>query len=731
MRDRVRTLSRSLCAGFSRLSIVLFTVVILGGISSLGAAVPTTLDVAQRDTVNPGLGMPPPEVDRTTPAATWRSFLELGAKGAFPAAAHCLDLTEIPEDRQFEAGLITAQRLFEVLRALGARKDAVTSDTPEGPLVGGKPANFLVPIRFARGGLRGEVWLRRTADKASGQLVWLFTRRTVSSVAVWYRVIVRHQKIAGGPLDAGLGTVPEGLDRSTPRDAFAGYLDACRHGDYLRAAFFLDLGAYPPARQAAVGRRLARRLRIVLERTSWIDVESLSNDPGGVPEPGLDDDDELLTTIDLKKTKVKLLLHRHFFSDGSWAWTFSRSTVAAIDPLYDQYGFGWLGDRLPAVFFNVQMAGVALWQWTGLLVLLVAAWLISLLLTPKLLAILRHGARRTKAKWDDELVAALDGPARLGIIATVLFLTVPWLGLSGPAAQTIGAIWKLLALLFLGWVLSRWVDIAVSVLAKGAAARKNEMARNFLPIFGRVMKTGVWAVCIVAVLDSVGIRVMGLVAGLGIGGVAIAFAAQKTIENLFGSLAIAVDRPFQIGDYVRLGDHEGTVLEVGLRSTRLRTMDRTVVSIPNGTLLSERVENYSARDRYRYRTTIGILYGSSRAQIELIVDEIKKLLLAHPGTYHDDVRVRFARFGDSALEIDIQTWILAHGYHDSTGVAEALNFEILGIVERSGSGFAFPSQTIYMARESGIDPELARKAEEELEQRREKGELWIPEPPGA
>jgi len=691
---------------------------------------PKPLEIAQREAINTGLGPAPEDLDRSTPAATWKSFLSLGAKGAAAAAAHCLDLTEVPTDRQFETGLRTAERLYEVLRALGAREDTVRSDSPEGPLAGGTPLNYVVALRFNRRGVRGEIWLRRTAATGSGEMVWLFTRRTVSSVALWYRILVRHEKIRRGPLDTGLGAVPDGIDRSTPRDTVKGYQEACRHGNYRRAAFYFDLNAIPEKRQNEAGPRLARRLRIVLERTTWIDPESLSNDPGGLPEPGLGDDEELLTTIELKKTKVKILLHRHFFPDGSWAWVFSRSTVAAIDPLYAQYGFGWLGDRLPAVFFNVVVAGVALWQWTALAIFLLLAWFVSLIVTPRLLAILRHAARKTKAAWDDELVAALDGPARLGIIATVLFITVPWLGLAGPAATTVGAIWKLLALLFLGWVLSRWVDIAMSILAKGAAARKNEMARNFLPIFGRVLKVGVWAICAVAVLDSVGIRVMGLVAGLGIGGVAIAFAAQKTIENLFGSLAIAVDRPFQIGDFVRLGDHEGTVTEVGLRSTRIRTMDRTVISIPNGTLLAERVENYSARDRYRYRTTIGLLYGSSRSQIELIVDEIKKLLLSHPKVHHDGVRVRFARFGDSALEIDVQTWILADDYHGSTAIAEELNFEILGIVEASGSGFAFPSQTIYMARESGIDPELARKAENEAGKRRSKGALWIPEPPG-
>ena len=125
----------------------------------LTATEPLILDIAQRDKINPGLGPPPEELDRSTPAATWKSFLSLGAGGSFSAAAHCLDLTEIPEDRQFEAGLTTAERLYRVLKVLGARPGAVTSASPEGPEVGGKPTNHLIPNRFERRGIKGEVWL--------------------------------------------------------------------------------------------------------------------------------------------------------------------------------------------------------------------------------------------------------------------------------------------------------------------------------------------------------------------------------------------------------------------------------------------------------------------------------------------------------------------------------------------------------------------------------------------
>ena len=695
-----------------------------------GAAdVPERLEVAQREAINPGLGPVPAGVDRSTPAATWRTFIDLARKGQFAAAAHCLDLTEVPEDEQLPTGIRTAERLYRVLRAVGARRDAVDADTPEGPMLEGQPTNFVVAVSFDTRGVQGQIWLRRTADTTTGEVVWLFTRRTVSDTALWYRVIVKGESLGGSALDVGLGEVPPGVNRETPRDTVAGFLRACRASDFARAAFYLDLQAFPPDEQPVVGPRLARRLVLVLARTVWINPEELSNDPGGRPEAGLPDDDELITTIPHRGGEVKILLHRHFLEDGATAWVFHRATVAAIDTLYAEHGFGWLGDHLPTWFFTRTFLGVQLWQWAGFVLLVLAAWVVSRLVTPVLMGTLRRGARRTAVEWDDELVAALDGPARLGVIALILWATVPLLGIAGKAQDNLAVAWKLLAVIFLGWVLTRWVDIVAAVLRYSSMAQHNDMARNFIPIFGRIVKVFVWGVAAIVALDSVGIHVMGLVAGLGIGGVAVAFAAQKTIENLFGSITIAANRPFEIGSFIKIGSLSGTVEEVGLLSTRLRTMDRTLVTIPNGTLLSERVENYSARDRFKYQLTIGLLYDSTPAQIRYVVDEVKKMLLAHPRVHHDGVRVRLARFGDSAIEVDVLTWVLAADYHESTALAEELNFEILRIVGESGTGFAFPSQTVYLGKDAGIDADRASEVEREIEARRERGDLWIPEPP--
>jgi len=701
--------------------------VVLAGLIVGSAA---AMEVAVRERINPGLGVPPPDLVRTSPAATWRSFLTLGDAGRFADAAHCLDLTEVPEAEQAEAGAEAARRLHAVLERIGVSPDDVAVDDPDGPKVGGEPTNVVVAKRFTRHGVEGEIWLRRTRDAATGEAYWLFTRRTVSLTALWYLRLVEGKALERVDLNPGLGPPPQEVRRDTPRSTVEGFFRACREGRCGVAAHYLDLGAVPVAEQGRLGPKLARRLSIVLERRLWINPAALSNDPGGAPQADLPPDRQRVGTIPLGDAKVDILLALVEPKSGRPAWVFARETVAAIDPLYARYGFGWLGDYLPAFFFTVEAGGIQLWQWIAMALMFLTAWGAAGLVVPRLMWMMERAARRTKVTWDDALVAAVGGPLRIGLAALLLLVVLPFLGLSKEGLVTAGLVWKLLALVAVAWTLARWIDVAASILSRVAARSENLVAVTFLPIFTRVAKILVWVLAAVVVLDSAGIHVIGLVAGLGIGGLALAFAAQKTIENVFGSLAIATDQPFTVGDFVNLGGISGTVEDVGLRSTRLRTMARTVVTIPNGTLISERIENYSRRDRFYYNPTLGLIYSSTSEQILYVVDEIKKLLTGHPKVHPDVVRVRFMGFGASSLDIVVQCWLTARDYHEYTALVEELNLSILAIVEASGTSFAFPSQTLYLARESGIDEERARRAAETVTRRRERGDLWIPEPPG-
>ncbi len=682
-----------------------------------GPASAVSADIAVRHEINPGLGPLPRGVDLSTPARTWRSFLTAAAQGRFAAAAHCLDLTEVPQSQQAAVGARVAEQLYRVLEKTHAAPGAVTEDDPAGPMVAGEPANVVVAHRFTVNGVTGEVWLRRTRDSSHNPPVWLFTRRTVSSVGSWYRRIVEGERVQTSALDPGLGRPPASVRRDSPRAAISGFLDACRRRRFDIAAFYLDLGAVPPQEQKRVGPREARRLKIVLDKKLWINPQTVSNDPGGAPEAGLPDDEERLGSIELRHRKVPILLHRAVEPDGQTAWTFSRSTVASIDPLYEAYGYGWMGDHLPAFFFTVTLASVQLWQWCGIALLLLAGWIIGRIVSRPLLIAFRKAAQKTATRWDDELVMALAGPLRLGILALVLYLTVPFLHLSGAASETASVIWKLLGTFFLGWLLSRWVEIGARFMEASALGERNEMARSFIPIFSRMTKALVWALAVVVALDSAGVHVMGLIAGLGIGGMAVAFAAKDSIENVFGSMTIAADTPFKIGHFIKIGGITGTVESVGLRSTRLRTMDRTIVTVPNARLISEIVENYSVRDSFKFETTIGLVYGTTRAQLLFIIDEIKRLLDDHAKVLHDFLRVRLAGFGPSSIDVHVLAWVSARDYAEYTGIAEELNFGIMEIIERSGSSFAFPSQTIYMAKDPGLDPDKAKEIEEEMVRR--------------
>ncbi len=537
--------------------------------------------------------------------------------------------------------------------------------------------------------------------------------------------------MAEGDFEEGLGQPSTSLHRSSPRQTVVGYLETARAGDFATAAHYLDLSGIKPAERPAKGTKLARRFKIVLDKTFWVDSLVVSDRENGAADDGLGPNQEVLTTLNIEGREIPIRLHVLLDSGGSRAWLFDQTTVSAINELYRAYGYGWLGDHLPATFFTIRVFEVELWQIIGLILLLGAGWVVARLFKGPLMATLGRAVRKTDVAWDDKLAEVVGGPLGLALFAGAVFFGSQWLGLAVPVQEGLAVFWRLIAVLILGWLLSSWVSVGAQVMVRTVGDDSGSLAKSFIPLFARVARFGVWALVAVLALDAAGVQVMGLIAGLGIGGLAVAFAAQKTIENFFGALAIASDRPFQKGDFVDIGGTSGTVEEVGLRSTRLRTTARTLVTIPNGSVSTSKVENLSVRDRILFNPTIGLIYGTTRAQIEFVIDEVKKLLAGHPKVYKESFRVRMASFGDSSLNIGILSWIDTTDYNEYTAVVEELNLEIMRIVEEAGTGFAFPSQTVYLGRDAGIDDPRAAEVGSEVERRRDAGELWLPEPPAS
>jgi len=224
----------------------------------------------------------------------------------------------------------------------------------------------------------------------------------------------------------------------------------------------------------------------------------------------------------------------------------------------------------------------------------------------------------------------------------------------------------------------------------------------------------------ISMMRSLGFDVTAIIAGLGIGGVAIALAGQKTIENLFGGISIIMDQPVRVGDFGRFGPTMGTVEDIGLRSTKVRTLDRTLVSIPNAEFSHMTLENFEKRDKFRWATTLGIRMDATTDQMRLLLMQIKELMLGHPMVYKDPARVRFVAFGSSSLNVEIFAYIKASDHDEFIAVVEDLNLRMMDIIREAGTDLAYPAQTLFLERAGSISKEKINNAEQKIAEVKEK-----------
>jgi MscS family membrane protein len=279
----------------------------------------------------------------------------------------------------------------------------------------------------------------------------------------------------------------------------------------------------------------------------------------------------------------------------------------------------------------------------------------------------------------------------------LVYLSVPWLALYEPARDFIHAALRGALLVAVFWALARGVDIGGQLLVDSAWGRARAGSRSLVAVGARAGKLAVLAMAVVALLSELGYPVASLVAGLGIGGLAVALAAQKTVENLFGAFSIAADEPFREGDFVKIEDFVGTVEEIGLRSTKVRTLDRTLISLPNGRLAEMRVESFTVRDRIRLSCILGLVYGTTGAQMRAILDGLEQALREHPRIWPDAVIVRFKEFGASSLDIEVMAWFQTADYSEFQLYRQEVLLRFMDVVEQNGSSFAFPTRTVHLA----------------------------------
>ena len=357
---------------------------------------------------------------------------------------------------------------------------------------------------------------------------------------------------------------------------------------------------------------------------------------------------------------------------------------------------GWVA-RLSPTLLRVGPAGLLLWQWAALPLVAAAAAVLGRLLGRIACGLLGRLTRRTASQLDDLVLDRLIGPITVACAVAVAAVLMPLLEL-GPRPMGLAQKVVQIAMLFaIFWALWRLVDVGRDVFAGTRWARNTSASRTLLPLGARVSKVAVAAFAVVAMLSLLGYPVASLIAGLGIGGLAVALAAQKTVENLFGAFSIGVDRPFCEGDFVKVDDFVGTVESIGLRSTRFRTLDRTVITLPNGRLADMRLESFSARDRLRLSMVIGLVYETTAAQMRAILAELETVLRAHPKIWGENVVVRFSGFGASSLDVTVMAWFQTSDWGEFQEIRQDVLLRFMDVVEGAGSSFAFPTSTIHLA----------------------------------
>jgi len=324
----------------------------------------------------------------------------------------------------------------------------------------------------------------------------------------------------------------------------------------------------------------------------------------------------------------------------------------------------------------------------------VVAFLIGRVIVRLARPLLARMAGRTSADWDDRLVELMAWPLSLVLALQALRIASPWLPLDARAIATLGSAVAIVTTLAVLWTAFRGIDLGRSVLERRSWAIDRPSSRSLLSIGARLAKVAVLAIAGIVALAQLGVSVASLIAGLGIGGLAVALAAQKTLENLFGTLSIGVDQPMREGDVVKLYDFTGTVEQIGLRSTRIRTVDRTIVTVPNGDLANQRIESFTVRDRLRFATNIGLVHGTTAAQLRAIRGEIEAILRRHPKVCQDTVAVWFKELAASALILEIGALFQTTDWNEFVATRQDLLLAFMAAIEQHGSAIALPTQMV-------------------------------------
>jgi MscS family membrane protein len=545
---------------------------------------------------------------------------------------------------------------------------------------------------------------------------WLLLFAAISATAVG--------QLPGLPTTAPAPATPPATDplgRDTPSGTIYGFLQAAQSGNYSTAAQYLQMTS---AKRASQGQQLATKLKDVMDRAFSGNLRVISNKPEGTPQEGVPLDRQHVGTLSAGDVEADLDLVRVTDSGGARIWLISSETLAKVPDLYDGLQVHQVEAHLPKFVVQYEFLGMPVWQWLALLLGVplaaalgkLAVWILGL--ARKLW---RHTPPRSST-W-----SAIAPPLWL-VIATIIHIAFArYLGLPLLSRHYYQLVVGVVFIIGWSWLVWRIVQQVSQRLRVRAIYTGRTGAGSLMLLGERILKALIFIVAVFAILGSLGFNMSTALAGLGIGGIAIAFAAQKTLENLFGGITLLGDEVIRVGDTCRFGATLGTVVDISLRSTRIRTPERSEVSIPNGSLATMNVENLSRRDKILFTTKLGLRYETSPDQLRYVLAQVRRLFYEHPKVETDGARVRFVGYDSGSLILEVFCYVLTQDGAEFLAIQEDLLLRIMDIVDASGTSLAFPSRTIYARRDPGLDKEKTEAVSREVQQWRENRKLPFPD----
>jgi len=516
---------------------------------------------------------------------------------------------------------------------------------------------------------------------------------------------------------------PDPLGRETPNGTLFGFLQAVQAENYTTAAQYLQMS---PARRSVLGAQVATELKTVLDIAFVGSLRTISTNPEGTPQPGIPPDHERVGTLSVDDSEVDVILIRVTDPNAGRIWLFSSDTLSRIPELYEQVEAHQVETHVPRVLVQWHFLGMSAWLWLALLVAIpvaaVLAWiLIELVVFPLMWW---RGIRKQPQLADWRKVS---GPVWLVLGVMIHRILVSFLGMPLLHRHYYYMTARVVFITGIGWLALRALSRGMQRLRDRAIARGHTGTGSLVLLGQRVAKALVVIAAALAVLGVLGFNLTTALAGLGIGGLAIGFGAQKTIENLFGGISLLGDEVIRVGDTCNFNGRVGTIEDISLRSTRIRTVERTELSIPNGALATMNIENLSRRDKFLFNPNLGLRPETTPDQLRYVLSAARRMLYQHPKVETISARIRLSGLEQGWPVLEVFTYVLTRDGNEFPAIREDILLRLMNIVEHAGTGFTFPSQNVYLGRNPSIDKTKAEQVEAQVQEWRDQRQLPFPD----